>query len=1435
MNKSKFLKRSLAALLAILMVATMIPSAFAAEGDPVHQDLKITVDTYSATQTENGDYTVTVWDSNDVTINWAPIPGTTLKLVTGGKNPNVVLDLPHKLYLAENANIEGENVYSVTLREKKGSADAVDHKLTITVDSTIPDNDATLKAIRVDNTKGDYAIGYLTGSAVTGNLVELGANGIEAHAIKGEIDNDAETVTITLPFGMTPDDVGFLSSQISSAAAVFAPTSVHAKVTYTCTSKDDGKVTVTALTGAKNEYKVIFKQEQVFESFDNATNLSDLENVKGAGDVAGTLKVELVAANAELANINQWTAIQGKWIPTFEATENVKRIMGTSGDAQGEQSDVELAYAGTIAPFGEGVNYTNGATTTVATTDDFLKLITSGHANWNVSTAATKDHVYLLVRTAANPSGAFVEIALNAVAPPKTTARITEIQVDNTQSVTGIDADTRRISVTVDNKHNFQIGNTSDGNQDVNDPASNCYIHVTTDKPAVITLPNLIELGENGSVVGWHNANQGTLDTRHYISGINAKSGSFLLRVTGEDGSYEDYTINLTAGNPGIKLARVALIDGSGNVIASSTTGAAVTTPFELQVPYSYHAGLDLDDAIEAGAGKPFNGAYLYVYPAAGSEGAVVVPGNNGVIGKTNNKVEQTVDIGDDEEASKYALGGNDSPFENGATKLSNVWINKYTLNSDGTQETDTATDLAAFENILTLTVSNKGTNDVEVYQLKLTRAKPDQTAEITAATANTAMDDDYLFSVATTLGTQVKRGQSTPGAGQVQQEDIGQAYAGAVDDEGNELPVTVDQTSKTIKVQVPYDWDNDEDTLYLTGLTSAGKGVSRITGYTNNATSKYIGFNTLSLIEQEDQTVCGNDSAVVDNQYPNYARRGFTKLTTSPATAIDDNIVYVYSEAQYYDGAHPAPTPMKDATGDLDAARTAWVNWLKNYAVGYKVYIEKVGSANTGRILNNVTTTTSGVSVSFDKTYDAIKLSVPGAYNWTAFRADNSHDFKLHFDTSTGALVIDKTQYLANKDTADNSETASTGKYVNTRTGVNANTDPTDTATSADIYQYQLNEYYDINDATFFVLDGELYVYDELSGRQTRVTGGNGPTDKFTNSNWGQIKTKQAEIRVYNEAQQSSRNYRLDLKVGEPSNEKDILSLKVGDVTATRSGNSFTAALAEDAEKEQALTIQASANSSVMVNGQPYQADRKIDVSKEVTIVVTAENGSKTNYSLTTTFGTVTPPDPDKKPSDNYTDIPSGTIGEYVKKGIDLGIMIGSGNKFLPDNKITRRDFALMVARADVMAKDPSIKTAEAAQAELLKQYSGTPKFDDTKKLTDIYNAAIEYCNKKDIISGKPGNKFDPAGNVTRLETARMISGWAEVTDESKTTNVNNIKDWNKINWGKQYVNSVYAAGLMSGYGDASNSSFRPAQNLTRAEAARVIVSTFEKKTGAN
>ncbi len=1373
MNKSKFLKRSLAALLAILMVATMIPSAFAAEGDPVHQDLKITVDTYSATQTENGDYTVTVWDSNDVTINWADIPGTTVTLVTGGKNPGVRLGLPQTLFLAENANIEGEDVYSVTLMEKVGSAAEVPHKLTITVESTIPDWNADLGAVRVDNTSGEYDIGYLTGDKLAGYDIKKKGTKMEAHAIKGEVDNSAETVTITLPFGMTPKQAGFGNGDISNtrAKAVFAAKSVHAKVEVVNDTTNDrvSGVKVTAMDGTVKNFSVVYKQEQIFESFTGETNLSDLEKVPASG--LSQLDVELTAASKDLQNATPW-------VPVFTSTANVQRIMGTSGsalDAAATNPNLNYDNSGTD---GRGEFFVDNASATPgnnSTAASFLKLITSGHASWTLNAGDT-DVVYLLVRTKANPLGAFLQVNLKAVAPAPAKAYINEVQTEDTQSVCDIDKDTRNITLTVDDRYSFRIGATPD-NTELTDPAAKMTLHINTSANSTIDLPQLPGTNADNGDGKWWEDGGNSAKTHHIIKGVMGKSGSVLVRVWSADKTYIDYTINFVAAtSESLGLKQIELRKADGTHIQSAVVDSDDKHTFYLKVPYEYHAG----KAVTADVASPLTDCQLLVFP---DPGAVVKPGS---------------------EAEGQTLG---AAFENAITTMGAVWKEAYTNNA---ASADAASD---FQDTLYLTVTNGDNQNKEVYQLILQREKPLEIAEITDVKADKALDDDYIFSVASTLGTQVGN-----------TKDIGQAYAGAIDQDGNKLDAEVDETAKTIKVQVPYDWDNDTDTLYLTGLTRAGYSFHRVSNtvnaggtisYASKLNSSVSSF-VLDTIEQEDQT---NKLGSAGDPW----MVGFTNLTTNPNATRAENIIYVFSEKDRFPNVDAAAiTP---AAGDIAEKATK----------AYKVYIEKVGAANIGNALNNVSAT--GATASFNSNLGLISVTVPGSYNWTSYRADSSKDFKLTFSTSEGALVIDKKKYDDNVNVSGyktgfstGALTATDGKYIEVMTGV---ADNAAAKADAKVYLNQLNEYYDINDATFFVKNGELYTYDELSGKETQVTG---LGEKFTNSNWGKIKTKQAEIRVYREDQSSFRNYRLDLKVGEPSSAKDITSLKVGDVTAAKNGSSFTANLPEEAEKEQALTIEASPLAAVMVNDEPYQADRKIDVSKEVTIVVTAEDGSKSTYTLTTTFGgTVTPPDPDKKPSDNYTDIPSGTIGEYVKKGIDLGIMIGSGNKFLPDNKITRRDFALMVARADVMAKDPSIKTAEAAQAELLKQYSGTPKFDDTKKLTDIYNAAIEYCNKKDIISGKPGNKFDPAGNVTRLETARMISGWAEVTDESKTTNVNNIKDWNKINWGKQYVNSVYAAGLMSGYGDASNSSFRPAQNLTRAEAARVIVSTFEKKTGAN
>lgn len=65
MNKSKFLKRPLAALLAILMVVALVPMSALAEDEDVYD---VFVDTYRATRVEDN-FEVEVYDTDDVTIS----------------------------------------------------------------------------------------------------------------------------------------------------------------------------------------------------------------------------------------------------------------------------------------------------------------------------------------------------------------------------------------------------------------------------------------------------------------------------------------------------------------------------------------------------------------------------------------------------------------------------------------------------------------------------------------------------------------------------------------------------------------------------------------------------------------------------------------------------------------------------------------------------------------------------------------------------------------------------------------------------------------------------------------------------------------------------------------------------------------------------------------------------------------------------------------------------------------------------------------------------------------------------------------------------------------------------------------------------------------------------------------------------------------------
>ena len=126
---------------------------------------------------------------------------------------------------------------------------------------------------------------------------------------------------------------------------------------------------------------------------------------------------------------------------------------------------------------------------------------------------------------------------------------------------------------------------------------------------------------------------------------------------------------------------------------------------------------------------------------------------------------------------------------------------------------------------------------------------------------------------------------------------------------------------------------------------------------------------------------------------------------------------------------------------------------------------------------------------------------------------------------------------------------------------------------------------------------------------------------------------------------------------------------------------NDYTVTVPEDTDLTAAALTLAATDSkvkSITVNGATYSGGMTLDLSKAATIVVTAENGKTETYTLTAKTGDVTPPKPDEKPSDKYTDIPNDVMGESIKKAIDEGIMVGtSATKFSPNMTVSRWQFA--------------------------------------------------------------------------------------------------------------------------------------------------------------
>ncbi|HIY27199.1 MAG TPA: S-layer homology domain-containing protein [Candidatus Acutalibacter pullistercoris] len=251
MNKSKFLKKSLAMLLALMLVVAMIPLSASAAETGYFKDLYVNG---KRVEKVGNDLSVSVLgDSTEVDITGAALNGATLYV----DGPKEDLPLPQMgVDLTEYEEV-GEGEYELTiLAKKKLTPDTSDYEtvesytLTVTVEEVPADNDNTsLRGLAKDDPAWDHMVSY---------TVEDEGEG-------------AGTVTVTLKFGYDKPGVGSEEKYTRDSFDAVAP---DAKITL-----DGDRVKVTSAQGSTRLYDVEFVWEAAFESFTIPEQIGETEFV----------------------------------------------------------------------------------------------------------------------------------------------------------------------------------------------------------------------------------------------------------------------------------------------------------------------------------------------------------------------------------------------------------------------------------------------------------------------------------------------------------------------------------------------------------------------------------------------------------------------------------------------------------------------------------------------------------------------------------------------------------------------------------------------------------------------------------------------------------------------------------------------------------------------------------------------------------------------------------------------------------------------------------------------------------------------------------------------------------------------------------------------------------------------------------------------------
>ena len=184
---------------------------------------------------------------------------------------------------------------------------------------------------------------------------------------------------------------------------------------------------------------------------------------------------------------------------------------------------------------------------------------------------------------------------------------------------------------------------------------------------------------------------------------------------------------------------------------------------------------------------------------------------------------------------------------------------------------------------------------------------------------------------------------------------------------------------------------------------------------------------------------------------------------------------------------------------------------------------------------------------------------------------------------------------------------------------------------------------------------------------------------------------------------------------------------------------------------------------------------------------------------------------DPDYVPTNPFSDVKKKDwFYENVKFAYANGLFSGkTETTFAPNDPMTRGMLVTVLWRLD---GKPEAKGANPFSDVKAKQYYAEP---------------ITWAAENNIVGGVGGDRFDPEGNVTREQIAKIMYGYAALKqyDTAKTADITAFPDYGKVSkWAREFLSWANAEGLITGTNKGGVAYLDPQGNATRAQVAAIM-----------